>query len=171
MRKKFFIFLISIMVSAANTYAMSENSDLPKAESDYKKNSAYLELGGNGILYSIGYDRLYKITNYSKLTLGSGLTYIFSEYYNRHRLWASPQINYLIGEKKFLEVGIGLTIPVITDNYINMPPLIGFYRLGFRYQREDGGLQFRIGLTPICLVSESRLSIAPWAGISIGWTF
>ena len=38
--------------------------------------------------------------------------------------------------------------------------------IGYRYQRADGGINFRAGLTP--LITPSFL---PWGGLSLGYTF
>ena len=38
--------------------------------------------------------------------------------------------------------------------------------IGYRYQRPDGGINFRIGLTPLLAPS-----FQPWGGLSLGYTF
>ncbi len=173
MRKKHAIFLLCILLLRfGNTYGQSENDDLQKVNSDYKLNSVYFELGGNGLFYSFGYDRLFKISNISKFSLGSGLTYSYSG--DSGGFWVSPQINYLIGSNHNFEIGIGITIPIILESNIDLYPLCLIYRIGYRYQKEEGGLLFRIGFTPFSVLSTRGLivqPIIPWAGIAIGWTF
>ena len=173
MRKKHAIFLLCILLSVTSTYALSENDDLPSANSDYKKNSVYFELGGNGLFYSFGYDRLFTISDISKFSLGSGIMYLLSE----GGILASPQINYLIGNKHNIEIGIGITLPIFIstelNHYIDNFYWFNLYRVGYRYQKKEGGLLFRIGFTPwtFFITGDKVGTNFTWGGIAVGWTF
>lgn len=142
-----------------------------------KKNSIYFELLGNGIIYSFGYDRLIITKDLYKISTNIGLTAIpaspFSSDFQVYTI--SPQLSFLIGQKNNLELGLGYTMALLkSDSEINN---ILVYRIGYRYQKKDGGLFFRIGFTPFSFIKKSPdffnnyLYFQPWGGITIGWTF
>jgi hypothetical protein len=142
-----------------------------------KKNTLFVEAFGNGLLYSIGYDRLFFPEKTTKLSLSIGVTPFIGQKQSTMKIdaWLSPQVNCLIGKDHNLEIGIGYTFLGFYIDYINRPHLI-FYRIGYRYQKTDGGLFFRIGFTPYSFIDKAPginldNPFMPWGGIAIGWTF
>lgn len=45
--------------------------------------------------------------------------------------------------------------------------LAGTGIVGYRFQPQDGGFRFSIGVTPVF----GRFGVLPWAGLSLGYTF
>ena len=135
----------------------------------FKKNSVYIELLGNGVIYSLGYERIFWSDNIYRFSTMSGFSYYIWE------LYFSQQINLLIGKKNNFELGFGCTLPIVEpiQDGSNMSYLF-FYRIGYRYQKEDGGMFFRIGFTPFSgrdLHPPKNWPVWPWGGITVGWMF
>ncbi len=153
----------------------------------FKKNSVYLELGGTGGVYSICYDRLFDIKEKKKNSFSIGLSYLQGVIYEKDlRIFALPFSRNTI-YFRYLEIGLGITPTLIAEikpayqhgsvvgSYTELEPLLFLSpKLGFRYQKNDGGFFFRAALTPMfSLISNSFLyrSVYPWAGLSFGKTF
>ncbi len=153
--------------------------------------SVYLELFGNGAEWSINLD--YKFAN--NLTVRLGFTDWSTEGFlssETHVTAVPVMVNYLIGESlpplpqnHWLEIGVGIVLNKTTEssdftlNFLEPPQRFiseeifthPYYTatLGYRYQRPNGGLLFRIGLTPrfnYGMNKESVFSI----GISFGFS-
>lgn len=132
------------------------------------KSSFYLELLGQGLEYSLVYDRLYNIDK--KIINSSSVGFAFSKSDN-NKMYAFPiSYNWLIGDKNnYLELGIGFTYMVNSNevaifqdtisknNFIGSRNVQGsqmnWYtyltpKLGYRYQQPHGGFLFRVTFTP-----------------------
>lgn len=151
-----------------------------------KKNTLFLELGGNGGYYSINYDRIVLDKQNWKLAGRIGAM-IYREELNylesNHQLTSAVplELSYLRGKgNHLLELGLGLT-PVY-QNYVNPEEsrvseqlMLATGRIGYRYQRSEGGLFFKAGFTPMLELganpfSKSGNTVFPWAGLAIGYT-
>lgn len=152
----------------------------------YKKNAAFVELGGNGFLNSINYDRLFTLKDSlikASFRIGVGL-YKTDESSGSSVVKVLPlEINFMLGRtKNYFEFGIGYT-PSFgyrtyrKDSLIYATKNFDFNivgRMGYRYQKPEGVIFFRIGATPIIYhdyFNDGRLKIAPWGGISAGISF
>lgn len=153
-----------------------------------KKNSIYIELGGQGGIYSIGYDCIFDIKEKTKNSFSIGFSYVQGlDNRNIVRVFVLPFSRNTI-YFRYLELGLGLTPAiyaelkkastykaVYVDAYTEITPLLFLTpKLGFRYQKNDGGFFFRAALTPMfSLISNSFLyrRVYPWAGLSFGKTF
>jgi hypothetical protein len=130
-------------------------------------NNVYLELGGNGILLTVNYEKF--LTHQLNLRVGgmiiptsSGVTVVGTLMGNM--LWSKGSLG--------LETGLGVLI--ITDEW---PDIVGkdststafgiTATLGLRYQPEPGGMVLRLGFTPIMAGG----GIYPWVGASVGYSF
>lgn len=135
-------------------------------------NAVYVELLGNGLLYTLNYDRLFTPhvsgrVGLMLLAAGNGES--------AAGVLATPlMVNYLVGEgNSHFEAGAGiLLINGAVDNVgtaedEGFSGSVGTATLGYRYQRPGGGFIFRIGVTPFFGLSGG----APWAGISFGYGF
>lgn len=156
---------------------------------DYSKDPAvtanYIELLGNGGLYSLNFDRVFM---YRKKFKVSGR--IGANIWPNGRYFEQAYIienNYIFfGGDHHFEVGPGLTLqrkynPVCSDtsqypkyNWENI--WFGMFRLGYRYQKEEEGFFFRFGLTPILYRKyDCATDIPPakwfWLGIAFGVTY
>ena len=135
------------------------------------RDAFYLELLGNGLFYSMNYDR--KFTDHVSGRVG--ITFIGATI-------APIMANYLAGNGNHrFEVGIGpmlVSVPEGAEVEVDNEELeqeledggvfvLGTGTFGYRYQPVNGGFVFRIGLTPI-LAAGGGL---PWAGMSFGYAF
>ncbi len=136
-----------------------------------RAHSAFIELGGNGIIVSANYDvRFSKTQNGFGGRVGFGAV---TDILNPPTGLSIPiGINYLAGKKNhFLEVGLGATIytlkglTLFTKN-VNRGGVIFVPSLGYRYQPLHNGFTFRIFASP--LISQDATF---WAGLSIGYKF
>lgn len=138
-----------------------------------KSNQLYLELGGNGLIYSINYERL--LSENVTLRGGFGVTpgIIFAEGTFIH---IPVTASYLIGsETSKFEAGLGATYFSGTDvEVFGLPAgdqslvfLTGI--VGYRYI-SPGGFVFRIFFTPL-YSKESDPDFIPTGGLSFGFMF
>lgn len=130
----------------------------------------YGDFGGVGGIYSINYDQRFKDTaNNNGLGFRAGFSSIFGVYS------VPVQINYLIGRRHYLELGIGATIA--TDRYdfgngrFGGTNASGNASVKYRFQALDQGLFFNIGGD--IFIAGGLLNDASvfWAGAGIGYTF
>jgi hypothetical protein len=156
------------------------------------QNAIYLEILGNGILYTINYDRLLGQDYGFRVGLGYlGLSRSSSNNNDDGGTTASASLlvvpatfNYFlashsggtVGSSK-LELGVGIVFLDVSASVSSggVGTLIsgsgGFIgetaTIGYRYQPYDGGFLFRIAFTPIF----TKLGFLPWGGVSFGLTF
>jgi hypothetical protein len=134
----------------------------------YKKqtanNTIYFEAFGSAPIGNLSYGRQIFLSKKNKLSLDLGIQYApFVS--TRWSMGASPQISYLYGSTNHIELGIGC----FYDFYWG--DLIPFPKLGYRYQKKDGGLMVKIECTPMLVVITQSKTIFPWGGIGLGWAF
>jgi len=149
-----------------NVFGQNE-SDKSKA-----KNSVYIEMFGNaGDFYNITYDRLVHSKGNNNISTGLGIQYFPSSDLSAPDdiFSISPQINYFYGIRHHFETGLGLAYD------FNSGDLIIPFRIGYRFQKHDGGLFCKVGFTPFLTRSYpifgDGFSLIPWGGLAIGWTF
>jgi hypothetical protein len=145
-----------------------------------RKNTVYGEiLGSSFSFYNISYDRIIYHKENDKVSLAIGTQYQPTSYFggNDWMTSISPQINYLRGIKHHLELGVGFFYLAsisefqYTDGVWGMP-----LRIGYRYQKPEGGLFFKIAYTPSILDQrildrEKTSFLFLWGGMALGWTF
>lgn len=137
-------------------------------------NSIYLEALGNGILYSVNYDRLFTENVGGRIGIMylSSFDIIFTS--EENVLLVPIMVNYFTGNKHKLELGAGI-VYAHADN-------IGIFgigsgeggsgiastaTIGYRYQNPNGGFLFRVGFTPFLGKDGFEAS----GGISLGYSF
>ncbi len=164
LNKKFLLVLSIVILTDSNSIAQSTLSSV-------KQNQLYLELGGNGMIYSINYER--SLSENFTLRGGFGITpgIIFAEGTFIH---IPVTASYLIGGKssKF-ETGLGATYFAGTDVEIFGLPsddqtlifLTGI--IGYRYI-SSGGFVFRIAFTPF-YNGQTEPNFIPSGGLSFGF--
>lgn len=142
---------------------------------DFARNSIFVELLGNGGIYTLNYD--HKFFNHVSARIGAeyvSLTGSDTNIEDRVSIFLLPvMINYLVGNgNSRLELGAGAILGGVnanvdneTVNGIGGGSFTG--TVGYRLQPRDGGFLFRIGFTPIV----SSLGFYSWAGLSLGATF
>lgn len=128
----------------------------------FKKNDIYLELGGNGILASINYER--QLTNNPGIGIRLGVGFI------PLAVNIPLSINYLIKinkETSFIDAGMGVTYLIAKKgNPRNLTQLNFVPSFGYRHHTKKNGM-LRINFTPLVNKDFTYPSI----GISFGKRF
>ena len=182
MKKSFVIILL--FLSSVFCFAQDTIKNEKKQSGQH---SVYMEFFGNaGLWYSIGYDYMLNLKEKHKLSFNCGFQYFPYTDYNlvleESVFTLSPQINYLYGKKHHLELGVGITYDLVI-RYRNSvdKTATGWsvpFRIGYRYQKEDGGFFFKIAYIPAYINHYVLMPIIGddwfmplWAGVAIGYTF
>ncbi|MBI4945723.1 MAG: hypothetical protein HY840_04900 [Bacteroidetes bacterium] len=172
-----------------------------------KRNTIYIEAFGQGLLNSLSYDRLYRTNKIIKTSVSAGLTVVPSIGVGDFYFGSQISYNVLFAKKNHhLELGVGLNFLIETmtegveylgesgdekNYYSYFTP-----KLGYRFQRPQRGIFFRLAFTPLVAfmnrvgeisvgnaqVVNSRYEFFtnvvsfgnrafPWGGISVGYTF
>ena len=151
------------------------------------RNTIFIEGLGNGLMYSINFDRhIYKRDNF-KISIRGGAAYIpLSDL----PVWSFPvATNFIFGDKHHLEFGCGLTyVYGLNSTYdsnskllISSSIYLAIKLIGYRFQINKGGLFFSIGLIPILKIIELnsaykntkhflKSEFGPTIGLGIGYT-
>jgi hypothetical protein len=172
----------------------SEGQAQTEAELFTAKNMVFAEAGGNAVRYAASYGRIFHQKGMLKLSGSAGFSMWYfntsERYYNTSRttywLPAFPlEISAFLGRSKHhLEIGTGIT-PNLAVTARRDPSTSRFrdkvalganvpIRVGYRYQKPEGGFFFRVGYTPSFWLrgSEGNIMFDPiWAGISLGMSF
>lgn len=164
--KNLLIILIIILKSIS---LFSQNTN----ENSYARNTIFFELGGNGGIYSINYDRIF-IIKHLKFSIRAGMSFfVFKLEENKPiKIQYSPrfpiQLNLLIGKRNnYFVVGYGGT-----PYWYNDQSITGafFPNIGYRYQRDEGGTFYKIEFSP-CIFDEGEYTFIPWGSLGIGRSF
>lgn len=125
-----------------------------------EKNGVYVEAGGNGILYSVNYERRFFLHEVPRITARVGFSTLLA-----YEPFIIPlEITCLFGKKRHFEAGYGYSI-MQYDGY-------SVLRLGYRHESEDKKRVFRVAFTPLLgVVSDDIVSSYPWLGVSYGLRF
>jgi hypothetical protein len=157
------------LMRKSDTTAMVKDTD---DNTQVKAKGYYLEVGGAGLAISANYDARFNKTRDGwgyRIGLGGFVS-------GGNRVITVPfQVNFLIGEhSSMFEVGGGTTFLNSTgDNkgktweFDKITGFVATASIGYRYQPEHKGINFRIAFVPI-LYDEG---IIPAGGISVGYTF
>lgn len=131
-----------------------------------RKNSVYLEIMGNGAVYSINYDRILRLKKGDVMFLRIG----GNEYHGIKTI--GPSYNLIVaagimkgGPRNFFEAELGFTW------FSNEPDRLIVLSTGYRYQGRKG-LLFRA--TPMFIVNSEKgdtFGNCPWFGLSLGYSF
>lgn len=182
-----FSLLLAVLMAFTVAPAQAQMEDQQNLSA---KNSLYLEIAGNGILYTVNYDR--RFTNKISGRLGVMRAGAFGVSFTAVPLTGS----YLVGSgnhrfelglgPQFLRVSVDASDAVsgVTGGTGNISTSnsssggLGFDEdattvaatgiIGYRYQPMNGGFVFRIGLTPTFAPGAGFL---PWGGLSLGYSF
>jgi hypothetical protein len=183
MIRKCLIFLF--FMNAALSFAQVEDNDyvLDKPR-DYEKyparNANYIEILGNGDLFSINFDRIFFYRKNFKISGRVGGSVVPNGIYFEPS--AVIENNYIFFEgNHHLELGPGISWfrrnnPKCDDkdSYFWENIFYGMMRIGYRLQKQEEGFFMRVGATPIFYrKSECSASnqIRFWAGVAFGVSF
>lgn len=156
------VFLAIILI-----HLVTQGQDLnTKDKIPVRRNTFFAEALGNGGNYSINYDRLIGKNNpVTSIRLGL----IGKVNYESSSI--PVEFNLLFGSIAHkVELGLGFT--GIFDNF-DFEKMLMFFRCGYRYQLREGGLFFRVGITPyITIINiENGNKLRLWGGLGVGYTF
>ena len=162
-----------------------------------QSNNVFVELGGNGILYSINYDRAGWHTEAGGIAAKISVRAGWGPFalYSTDGLGNSGKgivhfvpvlANLLLGGDHKLEIGGGVTF-IKVNGTINFAGKsfdgsesgpVQTFLLGYRYQKEDApGLLLRVSITPMRIPTFKNSSgtfsgpFFPWGGGSLGYSF
>jgi len=157
--------LISILLSVSClVFGQDEKS---KNEQKIRKNAFYFELGGNGGLYSINYDRIVLSGEKSYLSLRGGFAKYPEVGFIENSFVFPFETNFIFGKhNNFFEFGVGQSIVIQSGSHFNDFDSYLTLRLGYRYISETG-LTVRFGFVPILNDYDSMI----WIGLGIGYAF
>ena len=189
--QKFLLSSIMVLLFGIQNYTFAQE----EAEVFTAKNSLYVELLGNAGVYSLNYGRIFHQHNRLKISGSAGLSYIrqssgarsigISDYWTP---MLPIEITAFWGRSRHhLEVGSGITFfssqrltynpdfpPSNFQKDISLEAVLPL-RLGYRYQKPEGGFFFRVGYTPLFNLNLSfpdPVRFFPlYGGISLGKSF
>ena len=153
-----FLLLSSAIVFGQSSKSRPNNSD-----------AIYVELGGNGLFYSINYE---KTKRHFGLRFGYGVAGLYLG--SSRDIFIIPcELIYVSGKHKSkLETGIGFTFVNRNDKPLN--EYYGAVRIGYRFQGTNDFL-FKIGFITLYFFPEQNNSVDknvwPYGGISFGKIF
>ena len=167
--------LLSIILCLSFTLLMNNNCFAQDSTYELKGlHTVYTEIYGNAFEgYTIGYDYALKLREKHKLSFKCGFGFVpqSDKIFNFFDLPIATEISYLYGKEHHLELGVGVTC---NANFWSSKG--GFYRadwltpfrIGYRFQKDDGGLFLKAAATPFIWWN---LSFMPWFGVGLGYTF
>lgn len=149
------------------------------------RHSAYLEVGGNGGLFSLNYENIFWQKGKLKTAARLGLSplFLFDLNSKLHFVPFVPTevVGFLGRKNHHFEFGAGYTPfwrPVSKDKFSSQVDAFQYgyflpFRLGYRFQRpEKGDYFYRIGYTPAFISLKDKFLFEPlYGGISIGKNF
>jgi hypothetical protein len=156
------VVIITICLMSISSYCQTPGVKQDSVVKDIRKNSIFFELGGNGLLYSVNYERLIDIAEDLVIGLRIGYSYCNMSFAIMEKYSIVPlEINLISGKKHCFELGCGLTVskrtigkaagsysePVETSERIQT--LV--FRTGYRY-RADSGFLFRFA--PMFMIND-----------------
>lgn len=180
----------SVLIGLFLIFITFSQSSFAQAESETftAKNAIYLDLGGNAGQYAFTYGKLFYQKGALKMMGSVGFS-LWADRVEGSTVFnpAIPlEISGLLGRgKHHLELAIGATPHLATGLDINPETLeledkVVFdslipLRIGYRYQKPEGGFFFRVGYTPFFKVPvggrEDWVFTPVFAGLSFGKSF
>ncbi|MFN3996435.1 hypothetical protein [Algoriphagus sp.] len=176
----FFLVFLTLFQS---TFAQTES------ETFTAKNAVYLEVGGSSGRYAINYSKIFHQKGKLKLNASAGFSMWRNKSNDFKTIWLPVvplEVSALYGKSKHhLEMGFGFislldrTLDFDSES-LELEDKVVFnaaipLRIGYRYQKPEGGFFFRVGYTPFINFPEregkSWHFFPYWAGISFGKSF
>lgn len=136
-----------------------------KAQETMSKNAFFVELGGNGLIFSANYDRRLSGNFGAKVGLG----YLGGSGNSSGILTIPVQGNFLLGKNgKYFEIGLGATYVGGTGELFDdkLSSVVGTASFMYRYQPINSGVMWKIGITPIL---AEGVFFPYWLGLGIGY--
>ena len=153
------------------------------------RNAVYVELGGSSGIYAINYNKIFHQKGKLKLNASAGFSMWRDQLNDFKTIWLPViplEVTALYGKSNHhLEMGFGVTSFLgrtldINSETFEMSDKVVFdafipLRVGYRYQKPEGGFFFRVGYTPFFDVpireGKSWHFYPYYAGVSFGKSF
>lgn len=158
------------------------------------QHSLFIEFfGSSASYYNLMYDCSFLLAEKHKIAIAAGIGYLppLPVLETHPSVNVSLQANYLYGKKHHLEIGVGVAFPelyaptnisyssdgryeVSDDWRFSTNHLIIPVRIGYRYQKNRGGLFWKAAFVPYFseqIYHVLKLPFVPGVGVSIGYTF
>lgn len=177
------LFALTLLLVSTLLYAQEDYVAKPPRDYATKpaKNAAFVELAGNGGLYSLNFDRIYYYKEKVKLSARLGFAI------NPHGIYVEQtyvlEQNFILFKNPHhIEFGIGATMQnqfnescKTTGEYLWEKIIYSSLRCGYRYQKQDDGFFLKAGLTPI-FMQQSNCGFNAgyfqlWGGVGVGMSF
>jgi hypothetical protein len=176
-------FFLVFLTLSQSTFAQTE------PETFTAKNAIYLELGGSSGRYAVNYSKIFHQKGKLKLNASAGFSMWRDQLNDFKTIWLPViplEVSALYGKSNHhLEMGFGVTSFLgrtldFNSETLELEDKVVFgafipVRIGYRYQKPEGGFFFRFGYTPIIDFpprTGGNWSLYPyWAGVSFGKSF
>ncbi len=153
------------------------------------KNAIYLEVGGSSGRYAVNYSMIFHQKGKLKLNASAGFSMWRNKINDFETIWLPViplEVTALYGKSNHhLEMGFGFTSLLdrtldFDSETLELEDKVVFgaaipLRIGYRYQKPEGGFFFRVGYTPFFKVPlgvrEDWVFTSIFAGLSIGKSF
>ena len=171
--KKYLLITFLNLILIVSAIAQNQHDNRDSTMRNIQRNSFYIELGGNGVIISINYERIVPLGTKTGLgfRIGAGTAGSIDTANTAIAYTGLVEINFLFGKSKhFLETGIGFTNAFTVNDTEQLCSI----RLGYRYQGEKG---FLFKIAPMYLYNFEKLKGnhdvfgGIWLGASFGYSF
>lgn len=175
--------MLAAIVLPLASAAADASADAPPPPPPARENHVFFEALGNGLLYSVDYERLIDAWHVGLRGGLSYFTYAVSEYGGSGNLTliTAPFVaSYYLGlgaSHHKVQLGLGATVLYFgasTDargaEFAGERAGLGVAAtgvVGYRYLPRDGGVSFGVGFTPLVRPG----SVLAWGGANVGYVF
>lgn len=188
-----FLLSMSFLVLSFSSFSqydsdLNSDNDTTTIQNDsiliLKKNTIFAELGGNGFIYSINYDRLIDLSKKFKFSTRIGVHYTHYVPFQYYRTFCVPVefsgLYAICKQSHFIELGTGISYMSLYDQFANRQSdmFILALRAGYRFQQPKGGMLVKVGFIPIYdfvdINPDPDAPIHTWffsGGLGLGYTF
>lgn len=141
----------------------------------WPKNAVFIEVGGNGFIYSLNYSRVFDNFINVRIGVSAGEIRLGGQSFfevKAHAIALPLTASILYGQgNNRLEFGLGAVrirslIDITGARVVNNARFIASGLVGFVHQPKERGVLFRASFTPMLI--DNRL--VPWFGVSVGYT-
>jgi hypothetical protein len=155
---KFDIVLFSLLI-CFNAVTAQNNSLNDRM---FPKNLVLCEIGGNGQILSLNYQRYITKKFAARVGIGTVLPFVYGVSF-------PAMFNYYLGnESDNLEIGLGFTHSFFTSYKNEEKTLIGT-TIGWWHKMSTGSGVIRVSFTPFYDLKKNKF--LPWGGLSFGFSF
>jgi len=165
-KPSFWSLIVLFVFSASTNLSGQKKASNSTSTYDGTKNAFFVEILGNGLLFSANYD--VRVAN--KFGVRAGIGYVGSTEGEGGILTIPVMGNFLLGKNgRYFEVGAGITYVSGNSDIFDddgFSSVLGTLSFMYRSQPVNGGFMWKIGLTPFL---AEGIFVPYWAGVGIGY--